>query len=262
MDRVVHVGYVDRVERDLHLEDFAAAADIEQEVVAAKRPGGDDAGQAGARRHRDGVGSHGQRSAGEPIGDVPPQEPGDERSAGPLPHVGRGAHLLDAALVHDHQAIGERERLVVVVGDEQDGEAEPYEEGTQLGDEAFAQGTVEGTERLVEHQEARRSRERAGQRDALLFAAGKLRDPAVFESGHADERERVPRSGLDLGAWDALHAEPERDVADDIAMGKQRVVLEHEPEPAPVRGHVGEVGIVPRHSTARVGLETGDRAQQ
>jgi hypothetical protein len=45
-----------------------------------------------------------------------------------LPHVDRRSELLDSAVVHDRDAIGERKGLVVVVGDVQRREPEPGEQ--------------------------------------------------------------------------------------------------------------------------------------
>ena len=74
--------------------------------------------------------------------------------------------------------------------------------------------------------------------------------------------ERLARARLDLGARDALHAQPERHVAVHVAVREQRVVLEHQPEAAPVRRHAREVDAVPRHAPGGVGFQPGDRAQQ
>ncbi len=78
--------------------------------------------------------------------------------------------------MHDDQAVGERERLVVVVGHEQRRHLEPHEERAQLGDQPFAQRAVERTQRLVEHEQPRLGREGAGERHPLLLAAGELAD--------------------------------------------------------------------------------------
>ena len=168
-------------------------------------------------------------------GHVPPEEAGHERVRRLLPHRGRCADLFDATGVHDHEPVGQRERLVVVVGHEQGGEPEPYEERAQLGDEALAERAIERAQWLVEHEQPRFGRERAGERDPLLFSARELADAATLEAGEPDQREGVAGAGVDLGAREALHAQPERDVALHVAVGEQRVVLEHEPEAPAVR---------------------------
>jgi hypothetical protein len=59
-----------------------------------------------------------------------------------------------------------------------------------------------------------------------------------------------------------LHAQAERDVATDVAVGEQCVVLEHQSEPAPVGWHLREVVTVPLDGARRRGLEARDRAQE
>ncbi len=138
----------------------------------------------------DRLGSHRRGRVRERTRHVPAEEAGDERVGRPLPHVGRCADLFDAAGVHHDQAVGERERLVVVVGDEEGGELEPHEQRAQLGDEPLAERPVERAERFVEHEEPRLGRERAGERDALLLAARELADASTLEPGESDQRER------------------------------------------------------------------------
>ena len=58
-----------------------------------------------------------------------------------------------------------------------------------------------------------------------------------------------------------LHAQPEGDVALHVQVGKQRLVLKHQPESAPVRGHGGQRPSLPEH-VAGVRLQPGDHAQQ
>ena len=166
--------------------------------------------------------------------------------------------------MHHDEPVGERERLVVVVGHEQRGEPEPHEERAQLGDQPFAQRAVERAERLVEHEQPRLGGERAGERDALLLAARELADAPVLEAGEPDERECVAgaRRRSSAAASRCMRS-PKRDVAQHVAVGEQRVVLEHEPEARDGAGGT-RARSSPSHATtpARVGLEPGDRAQQ
>ena len=223
---------------------------------------GDGADDAAVVDDADRLGSHRRGRARERARHVPAEEAGDERVGRPLPHVGRCADLFDAAGVHHDEAVGERERLVVVVGDEEGGELEPHEQRAQLGDEPLAQRPVERAQRFVEHEEPRLGRERARQRDALLLAARELADAPTLEPGESDQRERGSRARLDVGAGESLHPQPERHVPLHVAVGEQSVVLEHEPEAATVRRHASEVVPVPRDPAAGVGLEAGDGAEQ
>ena len=185
--------------------------DVEQVALAVEGAGGHPAADArtGRRRSSRGCTSSGRTAtsadSGPNVGPnalvtFQPRKRATNSLAGRR-HTSLGrALLLDAALVHHHEAVGEREGLAVVVGDEQDRQAEPGEQRPQLGDQTVAQRAVERTERLVEHQQARLRGERAREGDALLLAARELRDAAGAEAVEADERERLLRAGLRLGA--------------------------------------------------------------
>ena len=87
---------------------------------------------------------------------------------------GRRADLADDALVHDGDAGRERHRLFLVVGDDDEGDADLVLDVHELELGLLAQLLVERAERLVEQQHLRLLGERAGERDALALAAGQL----------------------------------------------------------------------------------------
>ena len=64
------------------------------------------------------------------------------------------------------------------------------------------------------------------------------------ESGEADEREQLGRSCLDHVRRVAPHPQAERDVAEDVAMREERVILEDEADAAPMRRDAGQVDPV------------------
>ena len=99
---------------------------------------------------------------------------------------------LKRAVLEDGDAIGERQRLALVVGDIEDGE--PGQIGVQprdLLDHGSADLRVERRQGLVEQQHARTHRERARDRHALLLAAGQFARVAPEELLHADDAQRV-----------------------------------------------------------------------
>ena len=112
-------------------------------------------------------------------------EIGDEARARPLVDVARRADLDDAAVVEDGDAVGHRQRLALVVGDEDEGDAELALQRLQLDLHLLAELEVERAERLVEQQHLRPVDQRAGERHALALAAGKLRGPARPRSRRA-----------------------------------------------------------------------------
>ena len=135
------------------------------------------------------------------------------------PHLVRRAHLLHAACVEDGDAVREPERLVLVVGDEEHRLPELAAQRADLADQSLAQVAVERAEGLVEHQQRRCRRERAGKGDALLLAARELVDRALLVAREPDERERLPRRLLRVASCSPVHPQAERDVAEDVAMG-------------------------------------------
>ena len=109
----------------------------------------------------------------------PPRKRATNSVAG-FSNTSRGApDLLDRALVHHDDEVGERQRLVLAVRDMDEGNAELTLQPTQFGAHAHAQERVERRQRLVEQQDLRMGDQRARQRDALLLPAGQLRGHAL-----------------------------------------------------------------------------------
>ena len=107
---------------------------------------------------------------------------------------------LDAAgpRRHHRHAVGEIDRLLHVVGDEDHGLGRALPDAEQLGLHQAARLGVERAERLVHQQDLRVDGERARDRGALLHAAGELRGIAVLEAGEADEVDEALRAPLAL----------------------------------------------------------------
>jgi hypothetical protein len=85
------------------------------------------------------------------------------------------------AAIHHHDAVGDRQRLFLVVRDEDGGDAEFALDRADLVAQRHAHLGVERRQRLVEQQQLGLGRQRAGQRHALLLAAGQLVGIAVAE---------------------------------------------------------------------------------
>ena len=89
----------------------------------------------------------------------------------PLVELLGRAELLDAAGVHDGDAVAHRQCLLLVVGHVHERDADLGLDALELDLELAAKLEVERTERLVEQQHVGPVHERPGQRDALLLAA-------------------------------------------------------------------------------------------
>ena len=83
---------------------------------------------------------------------------------------------------------------------------------------------VERRERLVEEEHLRLGHEGAGDRDALLLAAGELARPAAGMLDEPDAAERVPDPVAALGGGAVV--EPEADIVGDGQPGQEARLLE------------------------------------
>ena len=189
-------------------------------------------------------------------------EPRDERARRPLVDVLRGAHLLDPALVHDGDAVGHGQRFLLVVGDEDGGDARLALDPADLVAHRGAQLCVQVRQRFVEEEHGRFHDERAGERDALLLSAGELGDPAAGEVAEPYQAQRVVHPALDVRLGDLPHLQPERDVAGHVQVREERVRLEDHPHVAAVRRCVRDVPAVDPYASRRGRDQAGDHAQR
>jgi hypothetical protein len=136
-----------------------------------------------------------------------------------LVDFGRRGDLDQAAMVHDADAIGDRHRLLLVVGDDDKGEAELLLQLHQLELRLAAQLLVERRERLVEQQDAGALHQRARQRVALALAAGELVRLALAEAVELDQCRHLRDARRDLILGKALLLEPECGVASTVRCG-------------------------------------------
>ena len=96
-----------------------------------------------------------------------------------------------------HQdAVGEEDRFVQIVGDEDDRDVDLAPDFEEMRLHAAARLRVERAERLVHQENARLIGERAHDGDALLHAAGKLVRIGVGEFLEADELQPLQRLPL------------------------------------------------------------------
>ncbi len=206
------------------------------------------------------VGSH-RRDAFVGLDDVPAQEPGDERIRGVVPEIGRRRDLREATVLQHRDPIRERERFVVIVGDEDGRQPQTANQSAHLVDEVVATSPVEGSERFIQHEESGFGGESAREGHALLLATGEFLNPPMLEPGETDARERGAGAFVDFVARSTLHAQAEGDVGEHVAVGEERVVLEHQSEPTAMGRSVGEIVVIPRNC-AFAAIEAGDCPQQ
>ena len=284
-DRLVHIDEVGRLDHPLE------AADVHDDLIVHAHEGhaGDETGELAALDGDDvhvlGPDDHvdrlarvealvqaGEGLAGEgdlvvlqhhAVEDVAlADEVGDEGVDRLVVDVDRGADLVDLALGHDDDGVGHGQGLLLVVGDEDEGDARLLLDLLQLDLHVLAELQVQGTERLVEQQDAGLGHEGAGDGHALLLAAGETGDAALLEPGQRHEGEHLAHAAVDLVAGTFLLAQGEGDVLIDRQMGEERVLLEHGVHAAPVRGDLVDP-LAEEDDVALVGgLEPADQPQE
>ena len=172
-----------------------------------------------------------------------------------------GADLLDTALIEDGDAVGEHQRLFLVVGDVDEGGSKLAMDALDLELQPFAQLLVERAERLVHQQQRRIEDDGTGERHALLLAAGQLARITMREFRHLDHveswRTRLSRSLF------CTTAQGQRigDVLADRHMRKQSVVLEHDPDIALVRGEADDAFAADVRSPEVRSVKPGDHVK-
>ena len=112
----------------------------------------------------------------------------------------------------DRHAVGERERLLLVVGHVDRGDAELALEPADLRAHLDADLGVEVRERLVEQQDVRIQHQRARQGHPLLLAARELARIAGLEPGQVDLASPSREARADLLRGRRAQPEPVRDV--------------------------------------------------
>ena len=132
---------------------------------------------------------------------VDADEVGDEGVGRLAIDLDRRRRLADLALAHHHDEVGHGHGLALVMGDDDGGDAEPLLQLAQFDLHRLAQLGVERRQRLVEQEQLRRQRQRAGNRHALALAARKLGHRPVGEAGQMDQRRAARRRASSARPW-------------------------------------------------------------
>ena len=126
----------------------------------------------------------------------------------------------------------------------------------------LAEPEVERAERLVKQQDLRAVHERAGNRDALLLAAGELVGLTLFKALEGDNLQHLGDALLYLLRRQLGYAQAEGDVLKHVQMGKERVLLEHRVDAALVGRDIINPHTVKEHVAARRLQKAADDAQR
>ena len=172
--------------------------------------------------------------------------------------------LVHAPVVHHRDDVSDRQRLFLIVGDEDRRGAGLVQDGPDVLAHALAQRRVEVREGFVEQDEVGTRGQCPCQGDTLLLAPGQSRRQSVRLTAHADQVECLPDPSAALGPVDAPHAVP--DVVRHAEVGEEGVVLEHQCHAASLGGHErawpGDLAPVD-HDRAGIGsVEPSDEAKR
>ena len=153
--------------------------------------------------------------------------------------LGRAA-LLDPAVLHDGDAVGKPDRLVEIMGDEDDGLAKPRLQADEFVLQLAPDQRVERREGFVEKPELRLDRQRACDAHALLLAARKLARKGGLAPRKAHQPDHLARPHLAPLAIDTLHLQREGHVVEHGKVRQEREVLkDHAHLVTPYLRHLG-----------------------
>ncbi len=190
-----------------------------------------------------------------------PDEVGDETVGRVLVDLAGLADLFDAPVVEHRQPVAQRQRLVLVVGDDDEGDPDFALDRLELDLHLFAQLEIERAEWLVEQQHPRPPDQRARQRHALTLPARQLRRPTRRVVGQPDHVECICGAPPAVGLRHAADLQPVLDVLRDGHVGEQRVLLEHGVDVAAACRQGGDVDAAELDRPGGGLLESGDHAQ-
>ena len=185
-----------------------------------------------------------------------------ERRGRLVEHLVGRALLLDLAVVHHHDVVGEFECLLLVVGDEHARHADLVVQPAEPLPQFDPHLRVERPEGLIEQQDLRPDGEGPGEGHPLPLPSRQLRRLAAPEPLEPHEPEEFVHAGRHLRLRHLPHAKPEGHVLEHVHVAEERVVLEHEAHLARPGMPFGDVLAVLLDQPLVGKLEAGDDPQE
>ena len=177
-------------------------------------------------------------------------EVGHEGVDGLVVDVHGRADLLDVAARHDHHHVGHGESLLLVVGDVDEGDARGSLDLLQLALHILAELEVQGSQRLVQEQNAGMVDQGAGDGHTLLLTAREGGDAATLKALEVDHSQHLLHLLPDLLLGSLLEAQTEGYVLVNVQMGKQRVLLKNRVDETAVGRDVRNFLPIEKHLSA------------
>ncbi|GAV35428.1 hypothetical protein ROTAS13_03104 [Roseomonas sp. TAS13] len=194
------------------------------------------------------------------------QEARHEGAGGAGQDGARRVELLDPSGAQHRHPVGDLHRLLLVVRDEDAGQAQPLVQFPQPAAQAFAHLRIQRREGLVQQQQRGLDRQRPGQGHALPLPAGNLVGIAALQLGDLHQGEQAPHAlanpGLGRPGGARADAQPEGDILEDAHVPEQGIVLRHEADAAQPRRQRGDVPAVDPHLPGIREVQPGEDSQQ
>ncbi len=189
-------------------------------------------------------------------------EAGDEEVARLLVQGLRRVDLEDVPVPHDGDALAQRHRLDLVVGDVHRRDAELLMELGERRAHPDAELRVEVRQRFVHEEGLRLAHDRAPHGDALALPAGELRGLALQELREPEELGDLVDASADVRLRHPPHLQAVAEVLANAHVRVQGVALEDHGDVAVSRREVGHVAAADPDLARRHLLEAGDGAEE
>ncbi len=170
--------------------------------------------------------------------------------------------LLDPAIVHHDDFVGEGKGLLLIMRYMQKGHAEPTLKVFQLDLHILAHAPVERRKRLVQKQKAWLVDDGASERHALLLPAGKLAGAALRHGCHLHLRQRAFDARRHIRLRKPAIGKTEADIFLHRKMREERIVLKDGVDRSLAGGNAGKRLPVEFENARRERLEATDHPQQ
>ena len=170
--------------------------------------------------------------------------------------------LFKGPVAQEGDAGGQGHCFFLVVGDEQEGDADFALQNFEFGLHLLAEVGVESRERFVEEEKLWTIYERSGQGDALLLAATQFGGPGARVFGHFHHSESFVHTRGDFAGGRVFYAKAVGHVFADAEVGKKCVMLEDRVYRALVGGEGVEADLRHPDFTRRGLFEPGDETEE
>ena len=159
----------------------------------------------------------------------------------------RRADLLKAAATHDGDAVGHVDGLFLIVRDVDEGDAQLFLQALELKLHLAAELQIQRAQRLIQQQQFRFWRKRAGDGDALTLTAGKLAGHALCIIFHLHQFQHFAHALCDGSLIHPAHAQAVGHVLFHVHVRKEGVTLKHRVDRAAFRRQRGDVFAIQQH---------------